>query len=343
MDNQISLCLMLLSGLLFVMKFFYNVLSSEHGIIHFPDFKQIPKFLIKDNSKERINIISAGLWQSGEGIKPILRTYSLYLYLALRYPYIKFLFCTNTELEYRLYKPLQKFGVRVIFCNHNCFLDERIFTIDSVEKKYDALYNARMVGWKNHYLCKDIKNLALITYLYDSEANELFEYLKKELHDATWLNFKGGTFSFLTNEQVTTCINKSYCTLALSEREGAMYASMESLLCGVPVISVKSKGGRDVFFNEGNSIIVGKNLEEVKKAVEFVQSSKFDAQSIRDDALMQIKMHRDYYKEAINEIAGDLSMEFCAYKSWDNYFVNKMRRDGNFATIQSELQLSISA
>ena len=43
--------------------------------------------------------------------------------------------------------------------------------------------------------------------------------------------------------------------LCLSKSEGAMFASIEYLLCGLPIVSTKSVGGRDIFFTDENCII----------------------------------------------------------------------------------------
>ena len=41
----------------------------------------------------------------------------------------------------------------------------------------------------------------------------------------------------------------------MSSQEGAMYSSVEYLLCGLPIVSTKSTGGHDVFFTDTNCII----------------------------------------------------------------------------------------
>ena len=41
-----------------------------------------------------------------------------------------------------------------------------------------------------------------------------------------------------------------------SEEEGACWASSEYLLCGLPVVSTHSRGGRDVWYSGHNSLIV---------------------------------------------------------------------------------------
>lgn len=53
---------------------------------------------------------------------------------------------------------------------------------------------------------------------------------------------------YLDHDEVTDAIYKSCLGGIFSEHEGACYASTEYLLCGCPVISTPSVGGRDVWY-----------------------------------------------------------------------------------------------
>jgi glycosyltransferase involved in cell wall biosynthesis len=52
-----------------------------------------------------------------------------------------------------------------------------------------------------------------------------------------------------------------------SEKEGACYSSSEYLLCGLPVVSTRSEGGRDEWYNKWNSIICDPIESAVSEAV----------------------------------------------------------------------------
>lgn len=67
--------------------------------------------------------------------------------------------------------------------------------------------------------------------------------------------------------KVNTIVNKSKCSLALSKKEGAVFAVIESLLAGVPVVTTKSKGGLDFFFSAENSLMVEANADVVTDCV----------------------------------------------------------------------------
>lgn len=166
-----------------------------------------------------------------------------------KYPEHNFIFLCNSQKEYKLFN---KFNLPCIFCNHNALIDEKIFTIMPEDKKrYDAVYNAQMARFKRHKLASKIDNLALITYFDGiNSSNFCYNALKKVLSNATWLNkpSSNGNNKYLDPSKVAGYLNQSRVGLCLSAREGTMYASAEYLLCGLPVVSTRSIGGRDVFF-----------------------------------------------------------------------------------------------
>lgn len=72
-------------------------------------------------------------------------------------------------------------------------------------------------------------------------------------------NVSAGTVGqpvYLSASQVCAALNRCEVGLALSELEGPCWASTEYLLCGLPVVTTPCSGGREVWYNEGNSIVV---------------------------------------------------------------------------------------
>ena len=69
------------------------------------------------------------------------------------------------------------------------------------------------------------------------------------MRDLTYCNYSkaSGTLRDLNTEEVRRILVQSRCGLALSAQEGAMYASGEYLLAGLPVVTTRSRGGRDAF------------------------------------------------------------------------------------------------
>jgi glycosyltransferase involved in cell wall biosynthesis len=89
--------------------------------------------------------------------------------------------------------------------------------------------------------------------------------------------------------------------LALSATEGGMLASFESLLCGVPVISTPSRGGRHLFYRSFNSKIVDPDAEAIAAAVADACVSSADTQRIRSAAISDLSAHRENYCEYISK------------------------------------------
>jgi len=190
-----------------------------------------------------------------------------YIFEILNLRKDRFYFMYNDYSDKQLFEYYD-FNGEII--NQNCFLDESLFKIKHVEKIYDALYIARRAIFKRHYLAGSINNLALI-----AGSNHGVGEVGIPAH--TYLNDIP-----LSPEQVIDKIAESKTGLILSEYEGACYSSSEYLLCGIPVVSTESKGGRSVWYNSYNSIICDANEEAVSSAVAKLCSEKKDPQRIRD-------------------------------------------------------------
>lgn len=106
----------------------------------------------------------------------------------------------------------------------------------------------------------------------------------------------------IPNRFICKEINKAHVSLCLSEIEGGCKASSESLLCGVPVISTPSVGGRDLWYNESNSIICEPNEDSVKNAVEKALCFNWDAEQIRNDHIKLAETFREKLASITQEI-----------------------------------------
>jgi len=184
-----------------------------------------------------------------------------------------------------------KYGFSGKTVNHNAFLDETLVMRPlELDKKFDAIYVARLIEWKRHYLAAGIPNLALVGgKTHGASAS-------RNIPPHVYLNS-----SPLTPEEVCTKINESRCGLVLSEMEGASFASSEYLLCGVPVVSTESKGGRDVWYNDYNAKIVAPNASAVKEAVEFFVANPRDPMIVRDQHIQQANHYRENFVELLHQ------------------------------------------
>ncbi len=177
----------------------------------------------------------------------------------------------------------KQFSVRGAHFNHNFYINEHIYKPLNEQKCYDAIYTARLVEWKRHQLAKNIERLMIVSYGGDLHA------FCPELKHAEFNQ------EFLPRPELAKKYNQAYVGLCLSAVEGPMLASTEYLLCGIPIVSTPSKGGRDEFFNDHNSIIVPPESKAVAQAVRRWKESPPDPQKIREQTLQKIQNLRQGY------------------------------------------------
>jgi glycosyltransferase involved in cell wall biosynthesis len=94
-------------------------------------------------------------------------------------------------------------------------------------------------------------------------------------------------------------MRQSYCGLILSKIEGVCRASSEYLLTGLPVVSTPSKGGRDVWYDKDNSLIVDPDECQVAEAVAEFMARPRDPSSIRDRYLNLAKEFRHRFRDEV--------------------------------------------
>ncbi len=318
-------------------KYFGILLDANAGIIVLNDYvnlfplsKEIGKDLKRD-----IHVI-CGMWWSAELPKLLLKLLFNVLRNRILYPRIKVSILCNTQREHKL---LRLFQIDSIYCNHNCFIDENVFTICSgVPKKYDAVYNAVLSDFKRHTLVSGIAGkVAFVTYRFENTAYK--NHLDETLKNIVWLNYSSGREPvFLDNAALVNIYNESYTGLALSSVEGAMYASCEYLLCGIPVVSTESKGGRDVFFDAYNSIIADAVPDQIALAVDQLKTANKDPMLIRTAAIFRMKEHRQRFIKHVNRILKAKGMPYDISDTWDDWFVNKLRDELTAAGLLEQLK-----
>jgi glycosyltransferase involved in cell wall biosynthesis len=306
-------------------KYFGTIVEPRAGVILLSDYANLLLLAREINGSLRngMHVVCAIGW-SMESPKQVLKMLVIVLRTKLFYPKIDFSILANTPREYRL---LRLFGIHAALCHQNCFIDEQIIDIlPAAEKKYDAVYNAVLSGFKRHILAKDVKRLALITYRFENSDYKV--YLDAQLDHPVWLNYELGEQPvFLENRQLVEACNASCVGLALSAVEGAMYASTEYLLCGIPVVTTESKGGRDVYFTSDNSLIAEEKPEAVAAAVRSLRDSGLSPHRIRERTLDLMKRDRAAFVTHVNEIIRSKGMSYDIAETWPNWFVHKMRHE----------------
>ena len=228
-------------------------------------------------------------------------------------------------------------GIEAIFCNQNCLVNENVFTIDeNAEKKYDAIYNGQMTRAKRHHLAARIESLALITYRYAGYYEASYEEdVRRCLGHAVWLVDAYQDSEKASIEEIARYNNQCRVGLCLSANEGAMFGSIEYLLCGLPVVTTRNIGGRDVFFDPDYVEWVDDNPEAVREGMIRLLARAPAAHIIRERTLARMEEHRQRLRELLKDDVPDLQIPLKAGKSLGPFTPRHLREwAGNFVKVK---------
>ena len=200
-------------------------------------------------------------------------------------------------------------GFDAIFCNHNAFLDEKSFVINNkIEKIYDCVFNGSPELVKRPYLLKSLAEnckMAIIQgYTWDKEyfwdLSQLSTKFINKFHDISTPE------SRLTVPEVIDIYNKSKMGVITSESEGGSKVSGEYMLCGLPVLSTLCVGGREVWYNDTNTVICEGSsegvLEGYKQVLDKIDKGIFNSVEIRKGHLKMMGEFRKTFIDKVGEI-----------------------------------------
>jgi len=184
-------------------------------------------------------------------------------------------------------------GLHSICCSHNAFIDETLFAPDpDAEKLYDAIYVGRFTPFKRHELATLVPRIAVLATP-DGLDEAYADASIAGYRDLRFVNYESGVgVTKLPPEDVRRMMTQSRCGLALSAIEGAMYASIEYLLSGLPVVTTPSQGGRDAFFHPDYVETVESEPTAVAAGVQRILARGLDPQMIRARTIGLMKPHR---------------------------------------------------
>lgn len=186
------------------------------------------------------------------------------------FPRHDLIFFCNTEKEAVL---LGRTGERAFRSNQNIMLSEDVYRpLPGTEVRFNAVYNARPEAWKRHELAFAIPTVAYVTYWYPvfsspEDARARIGLLSGRAGHTVINPIEDGLPVMLGPEAVNQVYSRAAVGLCLSAAEGAMYAAVEYLLAGLPVVSTPSVGGRDVFFDPDYCLIVPPDPARIAEAV----------------------------------------------------------------------------
>lgn len=213
-----------------------------------------------------------------------------------RFPNHNLVFLCNTAEEQRL---LDAAGLEAIALNHNQLVSEKTFRpLDDAIAAYEAVYNAKIARWKRHHLAGAIDRLLYVAYRCPNDMSRsagrayIQRMLARSLNHQLANTLVDGLPMPLSHEKVNQAYNQASVGLCLSPAEGAMYASIEYLLAGLPVVTTPSRGGRDVFFDADFCITVEPDPRAVRDAVVALRNRKIPRSTIRTRTLERIEAAR---------------------------------------------------
>ncbi len=218
-----------------------------------------------------------------------------------KYSGSKVIYLCNETLEMEVFRGT---GIEAVHINQNAFVDENIFYPFQTKKTYDAVYVGQLQEFKRHELAKKIREVAIIYY---GNNHEYLRNVMDCMPHGHFLNgipeeLGGNGKRSLKSWEMAVAYNQSKVGLCLSEVEGAMYASIEYLLCGLPVVTTPNVGGRNDFLDEYNSLTVPANDKDVFEAVQSFLDNPVDKAKIRAQTIERMMIHRSSFFDLINGI-----------------------------------------
>lgn len=217
-------------------------------------------------------------------------------------------------------------GLPAVFCNQNGLLDERLFTVCSdVTREFDAVLNSQMEAVKRNELASEVESLAVITYRIDVQP-EYFKRIRALLGHAAWLNFESGDYAWIPPAEMSRQLSRARVGLILSASEGANYATVEYLLSGLPVVSTRSEGGRDVFFDPDYVMVVDDDPAAVAAGVRELVARRLDPEEIRRRTLAKVLEFRGVFIDLVQRICDEAGVARDVRAEWSERYFNKLIR-----------------
>ncbi|MCW2282997.1 glycosyltransferase involved in cell wall biosynthesis [Rhodoblastus acidophilus] len=261
-----------------------------------------------------------------EGVKPdnqFIRWISDY---EARHPRHKIIHMCNTQAEV---DALRACGCRAEWFNHNIFVDPNIISPDpEAEKQFDAVYNAQLTPWKRHGLAREIPSVALLYHSYSPEQEAYRQGLLQDAPHTYFANHElanppGGN---LPRSTIRALLNRSRVGLCLSEAEGAMYASIEYLLAGLPVVSTHNRGGRDQFMHADYWLSVPPDPADVARACGDLIARRLDPWAIRERTIAQQQAETARFQAYVNALLAENGVNADIRALWPQLYCDKLLR-----------------
>jgi hypothetical protein len=252
----------------------------------------------------------------------------------------------------KILKMFKKYRPKLTCCiaNHNAFIDETVYKIDrTVEQKFDLVVNSSFTAVKNYHLIKNIKNMCAIGYF------SVFEQATESTMPSPFAycpNFEDKTRSITNFKWISPVESCKYYNMSkiggiFSEKEGACFSSSEYLLCGMPVLSCRPDGGREIWYNNDNSIICNADeksvIENFKIIIDKYDKGEYDREKIRNTHIEQMEVHRNNLTSAVMNLLEQMTLDrptFDDLKDSLKYYHSNCREFEEWPSINYERQFT---
>lgn len=201
---------------------------------------------------------------------------------------------------------LTEAGFAAIVANANMFIDDEVFRpLDlpgDTAPVAEAIYVAKFRPFKQHHLCAGLDSVAFIYHKSDDGGVDCEADVRRMFPRARYLNHEAGNgaFRLLSGAQVATYLNRVAVGLCLSSEEGQMRASMEYLLCGLPVVTVPSRGGRDRYLLPEFTVTCEPEPLAIARAVRDVKARGLSRWTIRERVATILAFERRNFLNDLN-------------------------------------------
>lgn len=218
-----------------------------------------------------------------------------------------FVFLCNTEMESLSFA---RHGLPAFVSSPAMFIDETLFSAaeEAPAPRFDAIYLARLTAFKRHALAREIETLALVYGPGWPSEPMLYEETRNTLPKAYFANHDmgGDSYRVLSATECAALMSVSRVGLALSAEEGVMRSAIEYLLCGLPVVSTRSIGGRDRYFQAPYATIVPDDPAAIAAAVRAYAERPIPRAEVRAYIRSILEFERHCFLIALNAIVKDL-------------------------------------
>jgi glycosyltransferase involved in cell wall biosynthesis len=128
--------------------------------------------------------------------------------------------------------------------------------------------------------------------------------VKRLLPNARFANFERDRahYGYLSDQELVELMNRAAVGLCLSAIEGSMRVSMEYRLCGLPVVSTQSTGGRDRYLLAPHVRIVEDRPDAVAAAVRELKAQSFSRLAVREFAGQLVAFDRHNFLLNLNKL-----------------------------------------